>query len=222
MSDVDGFVAALREADVALSGLNFFAGDMPAGERGILSSPARDEEFYGNVAVVRDVADATGCRVFNALYGNRLDGESPERQDAVALERLATLADFTDATGSVVVLEPLSAVSTYPLLSADDAIAVITKLRATGATTTVKLLADLYHLAVNGENVAQVITESASDLGHVQIADAPGRNEPGTGELPIAEWLDQLWSAGYDGRIGLEYRPSTTSLESFDWLTTSQ
>lgn len=131
-SDVDDFVHAIDDAGVSLSGLNFFAGDMSAGERGILSSPTRGREFADNVEVVQHLAEVTGCRVFNALFGNRLDDESPETQDAVALERLASLASFTDATGATVVLEPLSAMATYPLLTAAQAVGVIDAVRASG------------------------------------------------------------------------------------------
>lgn len=216
--EVDDFVAALSDANVALTGLNFFAGDMAAGDRGILSAPQRGAEFDENVVVVADIAAKTGCRVFNALYGNRLEGVSPEEHDAVALERLASLAGFTETTGSQIVLEPLSAVATYPLVMATDAIDVIDQLASSGATTSIALLADLYHLAVNGDDVSNVIATYGPRIGHVQIADDPGRNEPGTGALPIERWLSELVATGYDGKVGLEYRPSTTSDESFDWI----
>lgn len=218
--EVDDFVRAIDDAGVHLRGLNLFAGDMSGGERGILSLPTRGREFADNIAVVQHLAEVTGCRVFNALYGNRVGGESPDAQDEVALERLADLASFTETTGAQVLLEPLSAVPSYPLLTAAQAISVIDALRASGATTNVKLLADFYHLAVNGDDVSNVIRTCGSYLGHVQIADAPGRNEPGTGELPIATWLKELTTSGYTGRIGLEYKPRTTSAESFTWLST--
>lgn len=215
---VGAFTRSLDEAGVALSGLNFFSGDMSAGDRGILSHPAREAEWVDNVAAVGAIAAATGCRVFNALYGNRLSELSPEEQDETALRRLASLASFTDETGSLIVLEPLSGVATYPLITANQAIAVVDALRATGATTNVKLLADVYHLSVNGDDVSRAIATYAAQIGHVQIADAPGRNEPGTGGLPISRWLGELDAVGYDGLIGLEYKPSTTSAESFGWL----
>ena len=218
--EVDDFVRAINDAGVLLSGLNLFAGDMSAGERGILSLPTRGREFTDNIPVIQHWAEVTGCRVFNALYGNRVSDESPEAQDAVALERLADLASFTKTTGAEVVLEPLSAVPSYPLLNALQAISVIDALRASGAATKVKLLADFYHLAVNGDDVSNVIRTFGSYIGHVQIADAPGRNEPGTGELPIASWLEELTTSGYTGRIGLEYRPRSTSVDSFTWLET--
>jgi hydroxypyruvate isomerase len=171
-----------------------------------------------NVAAVQSIAERTGCRVFNALYGNRLHEETPEDQDKIALERLTELASFTEKTESAIVLEPLSAMETYPLVTARQAVDVIDNLRQSGASTKVRLLADFYHLAVNGDDGSRVIATYASQIGHVQIADAPGRNEPGTGDLPILRWLDELKDAGYAGLIGLEYKPSTTSVESFGWL----
>ena len=80
------------------------------------------------------------------------------------------------------------------------------------------LLADLYHLAVNGDDVDAVIAQHADRVAHVQIADAPGRNEPGTGDLPLDRQLAALEEAGYGGWVGLEYKPATSSADSFDWL----
>jgi hydroxypyruvate isomerase len=220
--ETDAFIQAVDAAGVSLTGLNFFAGDMSAGDRGILSSTSRQKEFEQNVEEVRYIAEKTGCRVFNALYGNRLSTETPEAQDDTALTRLAQLAVFTDETGSVIVLEPLSAMETYPLITARQAMDVIEALRATGATTNVKLLADLYHLAVNGDEVSNVISAYADEIGHVQIADAPGRNEPGTGELPILRWFDELERVGYAGLFGLEYRPSVSSADCFEWISVAR
>jgi hydroxypyruvate isomerase len=217
-SEVDEFVESLDAANVALTGLNLFAGDMAAGERGILSSPDRESEFHENFEVVKAIAARTGCRTFNALYGNRLPGYTPHHQDKVALERLSSLEEFTKSTGSQIVLEPLSGVENYPLLTAREALVVIEDLQQTGSSTTVRLLADLYHLAVNGSDVSQVIEQCRSLIGHVQIADAPGRGEPGTGDLSLRRWIDELQASGYGGMIGLEYRPSSTSSRSFGWI----
>ena len=219
--DVDAFVDAINQSGVSLAGLNFFAGDMSAGERGILSSTGREGEFTRNVEHVRHIAERTGCRVFNALYGVRLADEAPAAQDATALRRLSDLAAFTEETASMILIEPLSAVESYPVKSARDAANVIEALQRSGSTTNVKLLLDVYHLAVNGDDVSADIARYASIIGHVQVADAPGRGEPGTGELPIAAWLDELDGVDYRGLVGLEYRPSGRSSDSFRWITTT-
>ncbi|MGO4430644.1 TIM barrel protein, partial [Streptomyces sp. MCAF7] len=81
-----------------------------------------------------------------------------------------------------------------------------------------RLLADLYHLAVNGDDVAGVIAAHADRIGHVQIADAPGRGAPGTGELDLDGLLADLQTVGYTGWVGLEYKAEGPSADSFDWL----
>src|SRR5919112_6230888 len=87
--EVDEFVTAVEDAGVSLIGLNFFAGDMPGGDRGLVSWPARSAEFRDNIDVTVGVGERLGCRAFNALYGNRTDDASPEEQDALAVENLA-------------------------------------------------------------------------------------------------------------------------------------
>jgi hydroxypyruvate isomerase len=84
----------------------------------------------------------------------------------------------------------------------------------TGADN-IRLLADFYHLAVNGEDVGAVIEKHAKDFGHIQIADSPGRGAPGTGNLPLGEWITRSRELGYEGYIGLEYKePAETA---FAW-----
>src|SRR3954451_6557579 len=82
-AEVDRFVTAVTDAGVQLVGLNFFAGDMPGGDRGLVSWPARSGEFRENIDVTVGVGERLGCRAFNALYGNRVDDSSPEQQDAL-------------------------------------------------------------------------------------------------------------------------------------------
>ena len=89
---------------------------------------------------------------------------------------------------------------------------------AAGQRDNLALLFDVYHLAVNGDDVDAAIEATAGRIGHVQIADAPGRNEPGTGTLDIHGYLDRIYAAGYDGWVGCEYKPSGASADSFGWL----
>ncbi|MGQ1798562.1 hydroxypyruvate isomerase family protein [Kocuria oceani] len=214
--DVDAFVDAIRDAGVQLSGLNFNAGDMPAGDRGLVSWKGRCREFAENIAVVAAIGERTGCRAFNALYGNRMPGHAPESQDALAVRNLVAAAEGVAGIGGTVLLEPVSGTEAYPLKTAQDALDVIAQIREHGADN-IRLLADFYHLAVNGDDVASVIENHADDFGHIQIADAPGRHEPGTGELPLQQWIDRSRALGYSGRVGLEYKASQE--DPFAWLT---
>jgi hydroxypyruvate isomerase len=217
--EVDAFEKAITDAGVQLSGLNFAAGDMPAGDRGLVSWPARSDEFRDNLAVAAGIGGRLGCRAFNALYGNRVDGVTPEEQDELALENLSLAAKAVAPIGGTVLLEPVSGAPRYPLLTADDVLGVIAAVTGRHGDTNIKLLADFYHLAVNGDDVAAVIELHAREFGHIQIADAPGRGEPGTGTLPIDAWLDRSRELGYDGYVGLEYK--TAAAHPFAWLAST-
>jgi hydroxypyruvate isomerase len=215
-AEVDAFVTAVRDAGVQLVGLNFFAGDMPGGDRGLVSWPARRPEFRDNVDVTIGVGEQLGCRAFNALYGNRVDDATPAEQDALAGENLAIAARAARRIGGTVLVEPVSGAPRYPLLTAADALDAIDRV----GEENVKLLLDVYHLAVNGDDVDKAIDASAGRIGHVQIADAPGRGEPGTGKLDIDGHLRRIAGTGYDGWVGLEYK--ATGDHPFDWLPRAQ
>lgn len=222
--DVDAFVRALGDAGVRLVGLNFFAGDMLAGDRGTVSWPARASEFRDNIDVLVGVAEATGCRAFNALYGNRVDGVNPREQDELATENLDLAARRVGAIGGTVLIEACAKEGQprYPLLTAADAVGVIDRVRRAGGLDNLAFLADLYHLDSNGEDVPEVIDRYGPRIGHVQIADVPGRHQPGTGRLDFDDLLTRLESAGYRGYVGCEYKPAGPSGDSFAWLPREQ
>ncbi|GAA0236250.1 hydroxypyruvate isomerase family protein [Cryptosporangium japonicum] len=217
--EIDRFVTAVRDAGVQLVGLNFFAGDLPGGDRGVLSWPGRTGEFLDSVNVAVGIGAQLGCRAFNALYGNRLGGVDPGEQDDVAVEALVLAAHAVSRIEGTVLIEPLSGTPRYPLRTAADAFAVIDRLPG---RTNLRLLADLYHLAVNGDDLDALITDHTARIGHVQIADAPGRHQPGTGSLPLFDHLDHLTANGYPGWVGLEYTPDGPSADSFGWLARAE
>ncbi|XVU28825.1 hydroxypyruvate isomerase family protein [Actinoplanes sp. CA-054009] len=217
-AEVDAFLDAILDAGVQLVGLNFFAGDMPGGDRGLVSWPARSAEFRDNAELVTGIGAATGCRSFNALYGNRIPHLDGDVQAETAVANLAFAAAATARIGGTVLVEAVSGPHPYPLRTAADVVAVLDRVRDERGATNLAFLADLYHLTVNGDDVAKVLDEHAERIGHVQIADAPGRHEPGTGDIDLGGHLTQLDQAGYPGWIGLEYVPSGASALSFDWL----
>ncbi|WAJ46962.1 TIM barrel protein [Mycobacterium sp. Aquia_216] len=214
-ADVRAFVRAIEEAEVQLSGLNFFAGHMAGGDRGVLSDPALTTEFRDNVHVAIGIAESLDTRAFNALYGNRIDGIAPEVQDEVAAKNLAYAAQAAHRIGATVLIEPVSGAPRYPLKTAADAVRVIDRVRAEAGVTNLRLLADLYHLYVNNDDVPAALQSNYELIGHVQVADAPGRGEPGTGEIPLGDYFAML-APQYSGYIGLEYKSSRP--DTFDWL----
>ncbi|AUZ36109.1 hydroxypyruvate isomerase [Arthrobacter sp. PGP41] len=214
-AQVTEFENAIKDAGVQLTGLNFNAGNMPGGDRGLVSWTGRESEFKDNIEVVAGIGARLGCKAFNALYGNRQDGSTPEEQDELAVRNLAAAAEGVARIGGTVLLEPVSGAPKYPLLTADDALKVIARVKAEAGVENIKLLADFYHLSVNGDDVESVIENHAKDFGHIQIADNPGRGAPGTGTLPLGQWIARSRELGYNGYIGLEYKePQETA---FSW-----
>jgi hydroxypyruvate isomerase len=216
-ADVTAFERAVTGAGVELVALNGFAGDMPGGDRGIVSSPGREREFADNLDVVLGLGARLGCRRFNLLYGNRQDDVSATSQDELATLNLARAAGAAGAAGAVIVVEPLSGLPRYPLRTAGDVLAVLDRIPAP-ARQAATMLADLYHLAVNGEDVPAMIGKVHDRIGHVQVADVPGRHEPGTGTADLGGWVRQLRALGYAGPVGLEYAPLESTLASLKTL----
>lgn len=220
--ELDALRRAFVDAGVQLTGLNFDAGDMAAGDKGLLSRPADSQRFRDNIAVAVGLAQSLGCRALNALYGNRVDGLSVPEQDELALENLVLAAQATHGIGAILLVEALNAPEApqYGLLSSADAVAVVDAVNAHTQLGNTRFLADLYHLARGGEDPAKVIAAYADRIGHVQIADNPGRGYPGTGDLDFPSLFGQLEATGYDGYIGLEYKPlpGTSSADNFPWL----
>jgi len=217
-AEVDRLTSAVEDAGVRLVGLNFAAGNMPGGDRGLASWPGREREFLASVEVAVAIGGRLGTAAFNALYGNRVEDARPEEQDELAAANLAAAAAAAGRIGAVVLVEPVSGAPRYPLLTADDVVAVLDRVAREHGADNLRLLADLYHLSVNGDDVAAALARHGERVGHVQIADAPGRHEPGTGELDLDRHLRDLEAAGYRGWVGLEYVPSSTTEESLGWL----
>jgi len=216
--DVDAFVAAVQDAGVQLVGLNFFAGDLAGPDCGVLSIPSRVQQFRDNIDVTVGIGERLGVSAFNALFGNRVDDASPQEQDDLGRESVAAAAKAADRIGATVLVEPVSGPKPYPLRTAADAVSVVDDVRAAGAAN-VGFLMDLYHLAANGDDLDAAIAAYTDRTAHVQVADAPGRGEPGSGDLDLESYLGQLADGGYAGWVGLEYKPTTaTTPQSLGWL----
>ncbi|MFQ6326894.1 hydroxypyruvate isomerase family protein [Nocardia sp. CWNU-33] len=216
--DIDAFVTAVRDAGVQLVGLNFFAGELAGPDCGALSVPALSTRFRENIAVTVGIGDQLGVPAFNALYGNRIVGVDAKQQDVLAFENLSLAAKAADDIGATVLIEAVSGRKPYPLRTADDAVAVVDRMRAAGHANTAFLL-DMFHLASNGDDIDRAITAHHDKIGHVQIADAPGRGEPGTGNIDFERHFTALEHYNYRGYVALEYKPSTAdTANSLQWL----
>lgn len=214
--EVDDFCFALDAAGVRLVALNLDAGDTGAGERGLLSLPPHGPRVDDNLEAVVDILARTGCRVVNALYGNREAPYSPDDQDRTALRRLVRVADRVAALGAVVVVETLNQRDSpaFPLVDIEVTADVVRRANDASAHRNVGLLIDTYHLATMGTDPVAAIHRFAPLVRHVQFADAPGRGRPGTGAVDFAAVERALAEIGYDGYVGLEYIPTTREATS--------
>lgn len=214
-SELDKLADTIHDAGVRLTGLNFFAGDMPSGERGVACRPERQEELEANTEAVLRVARATECRGFNLLYGQPETDTDAVTHRQVALSAYRQAAQATERIGGVVLIEPLAEGlnGTYPLTTHHQALELADEVGHGSA-----LLLDTFHLGRNGIDPARAAEESAGKIGHVQLADTPDRGEPGSGELDWSAFGVALRSSGYSGSVAAEYKPARSTEETLSWL----
>lgn len=207
---------AIRDAGVEVALFNFDAGDMPAGDRGLVSDPARQDRFRENVPVALDLAQRLGCRRMNVLLGHEIPGMQRAEQFALARENVRFAADAVGEAGVEVVVEAVNTIENGPYLIHTTREAVEFA-RSVGPD--VRIQHDFYHMQRMEGDLAANLREHYGMVGHVQIADSPGRGEPGTGEIHYPYLLGVLEELGYEGYVGLEYNPTTeTTEQSLGWL----
>lgn len=218
--DLGAVTAAARDAGVDTVLLNFDAGDMPAGDRGLLSDPDRHEAFRDNVPVALELANALGCRRLNALVGTQLPERTREEQIALAVDNVRYAADRAREQDAEVLIEAVNTFENGPYLLSRtaDAAAFVREVDRPN----VRLQYDAYHMQRMEGNLAATIRAHAADIAHVQIADSPDRHEPGTGEINYPYLFGVLEEVGYDGYIGLEYKARASTEESLSWLPREQ
>jgi hydroxypyruvate isomerase len=205
----------IKDAGVEVALFNFDAGDMRAGDRGLAGDPGRKQQFRENVPVALELARALGCRRMNVLVGHEIPGMDREEQLALARENVRFTAE--KAQGVTVMVEAVNTFENGPYLLYKTGQAV-EFVRDVGREN-VRVQHDFYHMQRMEGNLVATLREHIDLIGHVQIADSPGRGEPGTGEIHYPYVLAALEDLGYDRYVGLEYNPTTeTTEESLEWL----
>jgi hydroxypyruvate isomerase len=215
--DLDATRAAIEDAGVDVVLMNFDAGDMPAGDRGLISDPDRQAAFRENVPVALELARAVGCTKLNALAGHELPGLDRDAQLALARENVRFAADAAADQGAEVLIEAVNTIENGPYLLSRTADAA-DFVRAAGRRN-VRLQYDAYHMQRMEGNLVATIERHFDAIAHVQVADSPGRGQPGSGEINFDYVLGRLEELGYDGHVGLEYTPPEGDTEaSLSWL----
>lgn len=204
VTEICTFVGDVRRAGLPAVLLNFPGGGPDVEDRGMLSVPGKEDDFLRAAETAIEIGRRIGTTHYNPMAGNISGDWSPDSQAfTTALRNLLRIAPLVEEAGASIVLEPLSGFPRAAITSFADAHILVKAARAEGAHN-ISILYDLFHLAVNNDPVLEFETPDTDLIGHVQIADAPGRGWPGTGDQPLQHWLSQLRAAGYTGAIGLE------------------
>jgi hydroxypyruvate isomerase len=193
------------------------AGDWAGGERGLLALPGREAELVASIEAALALARRFGTRLLNTLVGIPTSGVDRRVAGETAVQNLRTAADLAAADGATILVESLNNVDVpgYWAGTVADAAWLVHQ----ADRENVRLQLDQYHVAMSGDDPLAALREHLPIVGHVQIADVPGRHEPGSGRQAIRAFLAEIDRAGYAGFVGLEYRPLADTTAGLSWMT---
>ncbi len=194
---------------------NLPAGNWAGGERGIAILPDRVIEFRDGVQRAIDYAHALDCRQLNCLVGIAPEGANRDELRKVLVKNLRHAADTLAKERIKLLIEPINTrdIPGFFLTGTEQAVQLI----ADVGSDNLFIQYDIYHMQVMEGDIAPTLKKHLDRIAHVQLADNPGRNEPGTGEINYPFLFRYLDEIGYRGWIGCEYKPKTTTTESLGW-----
>lgn len=194
---------------------NFPAGDWEAGERGIAILPDRVEEFRASVATAIDYASTLGCKQLNCLAGIAPPGEDADRLRRTFVANLAFAAEALRAAGIRLLIEPINTLDIpgFFLNRTEQAVALLREV----ASDNLFIQYDIYHMQIMEGDLARTMERHLARIAHIQLADNPGRHEPGSGEINYPFLFRHLDRIGYRGWIGCEYIPARSTSDGLGW-----
>ena len=209
--------AQLRAHGLQLVLFNLPPGDWDGGERGMACHPERGEEFRASVAAARDYALALNVKQVHCMAGKIPSGLAPETAHATYLANLRYASDLLAPHGINLLIEPINHFDMpgYLLNRSAQALAII----AAAGCPNLLLQYDVYHMQRMEGELSNTIRANLARIGHLQIADTPGRHEPGTGEINYRHLFALLDALGYEGWIGCEYHPAADTRAGLGWLS---
>jgi hydroxypyruvate isomerase len=195
---------------------NLPAGDWDKGERGIAVLPGREAEFREGVARAIEYAKALNCRQVNCLVGIAPAGVDAGTLRRTVVENLRYAATQLKQAGIRLLIEPIN---TYdiPGFYLNTTTQALDLIESVGADN-LFVQYDVYHAQRTEGELAKTIERNLASIAHIQVADNPGRNEPGTGEINYPWLFKHLDRIGYDGWIGCEYKPAFETRAGLDWI----
>jgi len=196
--------------------INIPAGDPGKGERGIGCLPARVAEFREGVAKAIEYSEALGCKQMNCLAGVAPPDVQVAKLHETYVWNLRYAAVELARHGMTLLVEPINT-QTIPGFYLNNSAQALALMDEVGATN-LKLQYDLFHMRTMGDDLAATLTANLARIGHMQVADVPGRHEPGTGEIDFPRLFDLIDRLGYKGWIGAEYAPAGKTEDGLAWV----
>jgi hydroxypyruvate isomerase len=205
----------LDEHGLALVLHNLPAGDWDAGERGIACLPDRVDEFRAGVATAITYAKALGVKQLNCLAGNAPAGSDPAVLNRTLVDNLRFAAAALRLADLKLLIEPINTfdIPGFFVSRTAQALAILDEVDADNLF----LQYDLYHAQRMEGELAATVEKHLARIAHVQLADNPGRHEPGTGEINYAFLFAHLDRIGYRGWVGCEYKPAASTEAGLHW-----
>lgn len=195
---------------------NLPAGNWEAGERGIACNPARKAEFQDGVGKAIEYAKALGVKQLNCLVGIKPQSVTDGQAYGAVVDNLKFAAAALKAEGIRLLVEPINTfdIPGFYLSGTEQALGII---RETGSDN-IRVQYDIYHMQRMEGELAATIKANLAMIGHIQLADNPGRFEPGTGEINYRYLFAMLDEIGYTGWIGCEYKPKAGTAAGLKWI----
>jgi hydroxypyruvate isomerase len=194
---------------------NLPAGDWAGGERGIACLPDRVGEFQDGVGKAIEYATALGCKQVNCLAGKVPQGVDIAKVQETFVNNLKFAAPKLKAAGIKLLIEPINTFD-IPGFFLNRTVQAADIIKAVGSDN-LFIQHDIYHMQRMEGELANTIKQHYSQIAHFQLADNPGRNEPGTGEINYGYLFDFIDGLGYTGWIGCEYKPAKGTSEGLGW-----
>jgi hydroxypyruvate isomerase len=195
---------------------NLPAGDWAKGDRGMACHPDRVGEFQDSVGRALTYARALGCKRLNCMAGKAPEGIPAERAQAALVENLRFAAREVGKAGITLLVEAINTrdMPGFFVSTTRHALAILDAV----AAPNLRYQYDIYHMQRMEGELAETLRAQLPRIGHVQLADNPGRHEPGTGEINYQFLLPLLDELGYQGWVGCEYKPATTTTAGLGWM----
>lgn len=218
--DADKLAGLLKQHGLTQVLHNLPAGDWSAGERGIAIFPDRIKDFHDGVRKAISYATTLGCTQVNCLAGIMPEGDDDNIYHATFISNLRYAAEKLKEAGIKLLIEPINTrdIPGFYLTNTQQALDIIEEV----ASDNLFLQYDIYHMQIMEGDVSRGMEENLGAIEHLQLADNPGRNEPGTGELNYPFLFQHIDKIGYDGWIGCEYKPATTTEEGLGWFNAAK